>query len=674
MKITKTIIKNFRLLKDVELSLEKNTTVIVGRNNSGKTSLAELFRRLLSDGSTSFDLEDFTLSVHEDFWNAFLLFNHNTEANIIRDKLPDIEAKLFFSYDMDDLGTLSEFVVDLDPDTTEAVAVIQYRLEDGKIDKLFEGVSYNKDSDILEQKKDFFKLMRERIPLLYTVSVIAVDPRDDKNQKVLRPANVRSLLQPGFINAQRGLDDVTSKEGGALGKVLERILETAKSETASAEDQTTVEALKAAVLEIQDKINTDFKEGLDKLLPTLSLFGYPSPNDRKLSSETTLDVERLLGNNTRLCYEGVNGIGLPEKYNGLGSRNLIYILFQLYEFFKSYKAKPIAPGVHLIFIEEPEAHLHPQMMEVFIRKLHEIAQKFAVKFNDSKPWPVQFVVTTHSTHIANEAEFETIRYFLCLNDEGQHTIVKDLRNGLTGNSFAEDRDFLHKYLTLTRCDLFFADKAILIEGATERIMLPEMVKKVDAKLSSQYVSIIEVGGAYAHHFFKLLKFLELRTAIITDLDSVDSSGGKKCKVAEGTHISNACIKKWFADDNISPICLIEKSSEDKTKDYLKLAYQVPESGSSACGRSFEDAFILANDDLFHIEGSTDQERADNAWNEAKKKSKTDFALEYAIDKTDWVVPRYIKECLIWLAESPCECTSDLVFPSTETATPSNEEA
>jgi putative ATP-dependent endonuclease of OLD family len=67
-------------------------------------------------------------------------------------------------------------------------------------------------------------------------------------------------------------------------------------------------------------------------------------------------------------------------------------------------------------------------------------------------------------------------------------------------------------MTLTRCDLLFADKAILIEGTSERLLLPKMIEKVDEvlsktnKLGSQYISVVEVGGAYAHIFFKLLDF------------------------------------------------------------------------------------------------------------------------------------------------------------------------
>ena len=78
------------------------------------------------------------------------------------------------------------------------------------------------------------------------------------------------------------------------------------------------------------------------------------------------------------------------------------------------------------------------MQEVFIGKLGEIAKVFSNKFNGGKPWPVQFVVTTHSSHVANRANFEAMRYFL-VRSGGQSlsdrsTDIKDLRKGLGGTA------------------------------------------------------------------------------------------------------------------------------------------------------------------------------------------------------------------------------------------------
>ncbi len=120
MKITRISIKNFRLLEDVKLCLEDGATVIVGRNNSGKTSLTELFRRLLDEKSPRFKLEDFSLGVYEKFWYAYELYRKEEEDTDIRKALPLISITLNVEYGKDeDFGPLADFVIDLNWSATQ---------------------------------------------------------------------------------------------------------------------------------------------------------------------------------------------------------------------------------------------------------------------------------------------------------------------------------------------------------------------------------------------------------------------------------------------------------------------------------------------------------------------------------------------------------------------------
>ena len=198
--------------------------------------------------------------------------------------------------------------------------------------------------------------------------------------------------------------------------MLEALFKSAKSEAADAKDQEVAKQLESAVQGIQTSIDTGFNVQLQELLPAFNLFGYPGFADPSLCTETILDVERLLTNHTKVHYVGVNGVNLPEAYNGLGARNLIFILLKLLEFYKEFLNQKTVPGVHLVFIEEPEVHLHPQMQEVFIAQLSRIAYAFAKTIGNGRTWPVQFVVTTHSSHMANRAEFAAMRYFLVQGD------------------------------------------------------------------------------------------------------------------------------------------------------------------------------------------------------------------------------------------------------------------
>lgn len=660
MYIKSIEIKNFRLLRDVSLTLQKESTVIVGRNNSGKTSLTEIFRRFFSGKNPLFILEDFSLLSIKDFKEALQAKINGIDESIIRSKIPAIELYLVIDYkdNKDKYGALSEFIIDLDENISEAKIKISYQLKDGKIDALFYGLSS-------DNKSDLFKLLKERIPQLFDVVITAIDITDSDNTAIVERAKLSRLIGVDFINAQRGLDDVTQTERDVLGKVLSSIFKSASIDSAPLEMKTKSKELESVVKEIQGKVDSDFKEKVDALLPALSLFGYPGLSDPKLTTETTLDVKTILESSTKIRYQQEDGISLPETYNGLGSRNLIYILFQLFEFFRKYQSNPVQVLNHIVFIEEPEAHLHPQMQEVFVRKLYEIVHEFSCRMNNGKHWPVQFVVSTHSTHIANEANFESIRYFYSKSQNKPETCIKDLNEEFFADNKKADKEFIQKYLTLTKCDLYFADKAILVEGTSERILLPSFIEKTDkviptTKLASQYITTVEIGGAYAHLFYKFLDFLELKTLIITDLDSTKEEKSEKdkivyraCEVSNGTHSSNAGLKHWFkkSEEIIDLVELRKKTITDKIEGVRRIAYQIPEKGSTVCGRSFEDAFVMANIGLFGISETLDSIIEKEAYEIAEKESKkkTDFALKYALSVESWNVPQYIHEGLVWLA-------------------------
>lgn len=655
MKIKSARIKNYRLLKNVNLTLDDRTTLIVGRNNTGKTSFAEVFRSFLNSGGPKVRYEDFNQLCLKAFEDALKSFENSAEDKEVRSLMPTIELELRLDYkgNENDFGVLGDFIIDLDDALFETCVLVSYQLKDGKVKDFFHSLD-------LSNRKKYYSGLKESIGQYYEPVIYAIDPTNPDNKVRLEFASFKRLILSGLINAQRGLDDETHSERDVLGKSLGNLFNSAKRDGAPEAFKSKSEEVNKVVEDLQEKVDTDFQEKVKELLPKLEIFGYPGLQDPNLSAATELNVKSLLESNTRVFYEGDDHFTLPETYNGLGVRNLIFILFRIYEYFREYQSQTTPPKGHLIFIEEPEAHLHPQMQEVFIRQLEEIVNEFQKQLNDGNVWPVQFVVSTHSSHIANEADFSKVRYFL--SKSGKETKIKDLAEAFCSQESKTDKEFLHKYLTLTKCDLYFADRAILIEGATERILLPEMIKKFDKACScglrKKYLSVVEVGGAYAHHFYKFIDFLELKTLFITDLDSVKKTKGEKSTtypastVNEGTHSSNVGLSNWFNCDGYSELKSIRSKDEiSKTSGSRRLAFQVDENEIKLCGRSFEDAFILANASLFgfgDLKGEQLEKAVFERAKEIGKDSKANFAIEYAVEKTEWVVPKYICEGLEWL--------------------------
>ena len=654
-------VAGFRLLDDVEIAIESGATVIVGRNNSGKTSLTEVFDKFLGEQIGQFRLEDFSASKRSQFVAAKALRDAgDSKPEDVLAALPIISLDLTFSYDvnLDDLGTLSPFIIDLDPDCSKAIAHVEYSPALSTVAALLDTPAVEAKGDL---KQSLFLHLRDAIPKAYKIKTFAVDPTDGANRREFETTGPLSvLLHTGFVKAQRTLDRSKRGDTDVIGKLLSKLFRAADTLGASSNDQEIAAQLKASVAELESSMQGDFDTHLKGLLPALNSFGFPSLNDTELRPQTTIDVESLLVDNTRILYTGSDGVHLPEGYNGLGTRNLIYILLQLETLHKAYRGTPARPGTHLVFIEEPEAHLHPQMQEVFIAQLNAAVATLSHKYPEEPVWQVQFIVTTHSSHLANAAQFDSIRYFLnepSVEQGVRRTKVKDFRKG-ANNIHPDDRKFLQQYMTLTKCDLYFADKAILVEGATERILMPRIIKFVDEELSAatqlgrQYITTMEVGGMHAQTFFPLLEYLELKTLIITDLDAVRliDERRKKCPCALGEYTSNTALKSWFNDKDISVQALMAKTDVEKTRRFYRIAYQTPEDASVHCARSYEDALILAN--LGHFEIANDEHAATNAWEAAQDFGKSEEAIRFAIMEENWNVPKYIRDGLIWLSEPP----------------------
>lgn len=666
MRVSHIKVRNFRLLREVDMDLDSHTTVLVGRNNSGKTTLAEAFSRFLQPATLNFTAADFSAESYPQFLEAWKAYASGDEC-AAREHMPEISLAVEISYskELPEYGPLAAAIVDLDPDCTTTIVRFSYSLESGRLSDFFTGVVDDPETDEGPDVERVLSVVGDRVKSMFARSITAIDPGDPSNARDIPLEAIQRLLTVNLLKAQRGLDDEKERPKDLIGRILQNIFDSASKASDGSAQKDTANELTEAVAGIEKDLGNRVSAMVKEIIPALQSFGYPGLTDPGLQAETTLDIERLLSNYTSIRYDGVAGVSLPESYSGLGSRNLILMLLTLLSYYREYATRGNMPGLHLIFIEEPEAHLHPQMQEVFIEQLASVAELFPRLDDKTHPWWPQFAVSTHSSHVANRADFSTIRYFRVGNDlsggPGHHSDVLDLTDAKDLN-----KQFLHQYLTLTRSDLFFADKAILVEGTSERLIVPAAIRNTEHKLSHQYVALLEVGGAYAHIFFPLLDFLGLPTLIITDIDAIGPVEGKSrygaTTVHEGTSTSNATIKNWFPDVKAqSPTELLAAAeTDDIIRGNRYLAFQVPENKDEACGRTFEDAFLLANPSVLGVTPTGDINHDELCVQEAVdglKKSK--FALRFAVEEDSWNTPRYIQRGLDWLLDpAGCEAVNE----------------
>lgn len=344
MHIEKVRIEGFRLLEDVEIMLEQASTVIVGRNNSGKTSLTDVFDRFAGEAGSRFRLEDFSTGIRSKFVTAKALRDGGASPEAVLTALPKIAITMSFTYDAGaaDLGPLSPFIIDLDAACTTAVARVEYAATLATLHLLLD---IPPKEDGANETWHLYRCLRETLPKAYTVQVVAIDPTEPTNRRNFEGlAALTALIQCGFVRAQRTLDHAKQGDPDVIGKLLGTLYKTANSPTAAEADKTLAANLKASVDSIEKDIQSSFDEMLKGLLPALEVFGFPGLNDTELRPETSLNVEGLLSDHTKIVYAGSDGIHLPEGYNGLGTRNLIYMLLQLESSHKAYRATATRPG------------------------------------------------------------------------------------------------------------------------------------------------------------------------------------------------------------------------------------------------------------------------------------------------------------------------------------------
>jgi putative ATP-dependent endonuclease of the OLD family len=421
---------------------------------------------------------------------------------------------------------------------------------------------------------------------------------------------------------------------------------------------------KKTIEDANKQIKSKLKESLGNYLGQDALIQF---------SEISFDriVEKL----RLLFYPKIIDTTKPEFFrdiseNSMGYNNILYLATVLAELERT------KDSLHkILLIEEPEAHLHPQIQIRLLQYLQE----------QSKKEDIQIIITTHSATVTSSADLDSLNVLTIQNDKNpKSTLIKDCKID------KDSKFFLERWLDITKSTLFFAKGLIFVEGIAEALVIKELSKKVVEEatkddpnprktLEDCGVSIINLNGIYFKHFFKLFQgykikddksiekvdFIPIRCSGITDCDPEPVKDTKPIKSHPcvcGNSQSSDFSKELI--DNKSEFCRI--FSNLKTFEYdlgmenenLKIMIEIFNEWLDTNGPTKSTL-----EEWLKKEINTDDERKDVSFellhfiesiqNKAKQimgKGLFSQKLAYKLSENpvlEFSVPEYIKDAILW---------------------------
>ncbi|MBW6474418.1 MAG: AAA family ATPase [Anaerolineaceae bacterium] len=741
MKIAFVEIQNFRKLKGCRVEIASQETILVGANNSGKTSAMDsMILFLKKNRRKDIATTDFTLS------NWTHINQIGTQwVNTSDDNKPDFTQEQWLPYlpSVDVWLDVNEadihHVIHLLPTldwTSDQLLGVRLAFAPKDIEKLYkefidacqaarqteQSASSEGESKLSLWPESMRDFLDRELHKYFEVKPYILDPTkcNEPDNGVAKPQLLPADSEPmdkepfeglfkiDVISAQRGFSDPKTEDDShssfaSLSTQLRQYF--AKhlnpSESPDNNDIEALQAIEAAKTVFDEKLKTSFTPAIKEL----EGLNYPGFSDPQISLTSKISPIDSLDHKTAVRFNlpGSASLSLPEKYNGLGYQNLISMVFSLIRFRDEWmrvgKAakrqsndETIIEQLHIVLIEEPEAHLHAQVQQVFIKKAYHVLRGHDRLKDDQ--FSTQMIVSTHSSHIAHELDFTCLRYFRRepAKQDGEIPSATVVNLSKTFGDSDDTSRFAARYIKSTHCDLFFADAAILVEGSAERMLVPHFIRHNFQKLDQSYISLLEIGGSHAHRLKPLLETLGLLSLVITDLDSIGESGTAKIFPERGKkyRTGNTTLKEWIPKKE--PLDeILDCSDDDKQSDnkQIKVAYQCPiklkykddSAEEEVIPYTFEDSLALTNLQLFRDYQSSNgllkkltealgKDTLNNATKEMfdnlGKGSKAEMALEllYLTDPSALKPPAYISDGLQWLEDKLAEKKQDFLATAT----------
>lgn len=635
MKISKMIIYNYRQFEKAVLTFDDNVTILAGANNSGKTSLITLIRNMMSKEQAMYSESDIPAKnmkvwldkVYPLFEKYFMNNNEidGMETELLNQILPEsdeserlviktteVYIQVDYNISMDDIKLFADYIMDLDEEGHSFYFIYAYEINRvlfGK--KLVENFDKIKQrfSDLQEPNKEVkLRYLQELLVKIYVNSIKPVCyfcDKDYENKCLMDDVKeFRNLFNFTYLKASRPLDDDESDHSHMLSKQMIKMVRL--NDEWNELIQTLPDELLKSIQgkEIDRRVRETSLNSLKDTIMVLERTNGGQTGELMLDmSVTEDDISEFLQRITTATYS-VDGYYLGEASQGLGYSNMIYMHLQLKEYEKSMDSLK----VNVFFIEEPESHMHPQMQQVFIKYL----------LNYYREIELQGVVTTHSNEMVRVAGISHLRVIRKAGNFRSNLYNPSmLIDELKKSGVKEDEElvnFFDWFFEIGYSEIVFADKAILYEGDTERLLIKKLLtEKRYKKLSQQYIAFIQVGGAYAYNYRKLINLLGIKTLIITDLD-YDKKYIKPDEIKD-SEITDATIKNFYKESN---------SREPKVKQLYRW---------KAAGKNILDNYLI------YVAYQTDQDGYARTLEEAMLGKYFGISVEVELKRSEWIEKR-----------------------------------
>lgn len=516
MYISELSIENFRSFdENTTVYFNEGTNVIIGQNNAGKTTIIKALDLLFNNKSSKrLSINDF----NRDSNTTVEMLMANPPKVTISAKLVEAKTKEGSEENYsDELITVSTWLTRIES-PYEATITFEFFLPEKEIEEYKAYLTKHKQN--FKDINDCWKAIEHNFLRKYTSKIYVGNP-DFKN--LLQPEDI-NRFDFQFLDAIRDVErDLYKGNNSLLREVIDFFMDyDIKNHPVMGEEEKSDKILDKKtnfIAEADVLIKTlqeRMKSGENEILKYVSKTGAGVDESTPTFDGTILDTE--LYSALRLIVMKESGIKLPAISNGLGYNNLIYISLLLSKMQKDASGEYLGANAKvfsILAIEEPEAHLHPNMQYKFLKFLKENRE------TDVN----QIFITSHSPNITAAVYLDDI--IVVQKVEGK------VRTAYPGKVFDEEnqedvksKNYVKRFVDVTKADLFFAENLILVEGISEQLIIPEFAARMNKDLSDNHTSIINVGGRFFDHFLKLFDTkksefaISKKIACITDLDPV----------------------------------------------------------------------------------------------------------------------------------------------------------